>query len=1315
MNRAVLRQNLPTLLAACAIGGLTIALYAGINLGSMYAYGDLRPFSWYPARDPGAYFRAWQLSGLGNTEQLPPSELLISTIEIVLPFPVALQHVMFLAELPMATISMFLLSRKLFSSWSARASAALFYGINPLTLQEFAGGSMGLLWVYVCLPLIAGCMIAAVRSNRFRDIARLAVVCAVASLFYPHAAAFVFGPVLVGTLLFHLPDVSLLQRARRIVSSAALGLGLYVLLLAPSFVDLIAGYGKIAPTLPSLVMGDVTTTYANSEPWNAFRLLAVAWPGTALNSNGYIAPTLWGAMSSILPGISFIAPLLVPTRTRANPVFAAAIALGIAVVAFDVAVLAGLLNPAFQAVPILLEYRSPVKLNYVLSFSLCLLLGFVLSDLRPRWLRRSVSFGVGGAGSSRRMVREALAFSVVFLITATVATPFYGGMSLVDSDGHRGYTVSQEFIQAHLWLNAQRSSPYDFRTLWIPLDYPTFLQYQGLEKFVFDVPLGADLRGGAFRAIDFIAGTFNAICARDRSFLLNLSLASVRFIIVLQNNTQYPGCTVDDGLLLTNANFLNGFLGGLQGLSVAAVTERYRIYENREFSPPLAVYDRLVAVDYASRDARTLSSAPNLLRNPLFSDRLDSWTVWWASESDVVAGCFSGYNCVRVQSSHEGSSLIKQRFEVREGMNYEVQLWWTLKDTIDASAIFFWYDNATAQESQRIGMTILAGPLNGTRDWEQLVRVATAPPGAIAADLAIIASTNITAALKPSVSLALPVVRPVFVNPGGVPDGGQTLAAVGNIPSFSLKQDLVLDSALLPASIWKSATNVVFNGLPQPTGEFGSWLSIIEPERAAYDVDGNWTMGSDPGSARLLDSNGTIGLDLQSPGALTLSVGLLVSHPSSPPDVTLEIGGSPIPLLRYPIPTSDTSWLVGNVTLSRPGNQHAVLRASSPNLTFVQLLFGPDSQVVRAVTGRPLHAMSAGETVWSFSPEAGYRVQIADPDAIAVRISQAFSGEWVGRVGSGSLPHFTDGVFNVFFLNGSFGSPFVVTIRYDSDGLRQLSFAAQFVAWLLLLLALLVPAGVFYSVGMRLLPPASEDDRWVRLNRDKLGALLRQELRPTPGRPILDVGCGPGAYLSRISDTMGQSCTVIGVDVSWDSLKEAHIGWPGGQLVRADAARLPFRDGVFGAVLAKDLLHHSDEPEEVVREVGRVVSPGGPCVVVEANAAHPFQRVLAKYGNHRHMTHDRLRDIVGSRLNIERVIEAEANPIFYYVRLGQSPMLFLWDLTWAVFQVLGRVLHPLVDFAMKVQARIEVDRAWRGRKAFNIVVAERKVGEDNPR
>jgi len=34
---------------------------------------------------------------------------------------------------------------------------------------------------------------------------------------------------------------------------------------------------------------------------------------------------------------------------------------------------------------------------------------------------------------------------------------------------------------------------------------------------------------------------------------------------------------------------------------------------------------------------------------------------------------------------------------------------------------------------------------------------------------------------------------------------------------------------------------------------------------------------------------------------------------------------------------------------------------------------------------------------------------------------------------------------------------------------------------------------------------------------------------------------------------------------------------------------------------------------------------------------------------------------------------------------------------------------------MKVQARIEVDRAWRGRKAFNIVVAERKVGEDNPR
>src|SRR5438552_13160153 len=350
MNRAFLRQNLPTLLAACAIGGLTIALYAGINLGSMYAYGDLRPFSWYPARDPGAYFRAWQLSGLGNTEQLPPSEILISTIEIVLPFPVALQHVMFLAELPMATISMFLLSRKLFSSWSARASAALFYAINPFTLQECAGGSMGLLWVYVCLPLIAGCMIAAVRSNRFRDIARLAVVCAVASLFYPHAAAFVFGPVLVGTLLFHLPDISLLQRARRILSSAALGLGLYVLLLAPSFVDLIAGYGKIAPTLPSLVMGDVTTTYANSEPWNAFRLLAVAWPGTALNSNGYITPTLWGAMSSILPGISSIPRFLAQQGPGPTPSFAAPLPPGTPVVPSVLAVLAGWWIPPFQPV-----------------------------------------------------------------------------------------------------------------------------------------------------------------------------------------------------------------------------------------------------------------------------------------------------------------------------------------------------------------------------------------------------------------------------------------------------------------------------------------------------------------------------------------------------------------------------------------------------------------------------------------------------------------------------------------------------------------------------------------------------------------------------------------------------------------------------------------------------------------------------------------------------------------------------------------------------------------------------------------------------
>ena len=94
----------------------------------------------------------------------------------------------------------------------------------------------------------------------------------------------------------------------------------------------------------------------------------------------------------------------------------------------------------------------------------------------------------------------------------------------------------------------------------------------------------------------------------------------------------------------------------------------------------------------------------------------------------------------------------------------------------------------------------------------------------------------------------------------------------------------------------------------------------------------------------------------------------------------------------------------------------------------------------------------------------------------------------------------------------------------------------------------------------------------------------------------LEVGCGTGIHAARIR-ALGR--TPAGVDVSAGMLRHARARLP---VVRADAARLPVRDGSVPAVAA--VMVHTDMPRypEVVAEAARVLRPGGVFVHV---GVHP--------------------------------------------------------------------------------------------------------------
>lgn len=82
---------------------------------------------------------------------------------------------------------------------------------------------------------------------------------------------------------------------------------------------------------------------------------------------------------------------------------------------------------------------------------------------------------------------------------------------------------------------------------------------------------------------------------------------------------------------------------------------------------------------------------------------------------------------------------------------------------------------------------------------------------------------------------------------------------------------------------------------------------------------------------------------------------------------------------------------------------------------------------------------------------------------------------------------------------------------------------------------------------------------------------------------VLDVGCGIG-FVS----TLYPSFDIVGIDISDGMLKNNPHKW-----IKAPAEAIPFPDNHFDMVVCRSLLHHLDDPRLGLKEMVRVLKPGG--------------------------------------------------------------------------------------------------------------------------
>lgn len=110
------------------------------------------------------------------------------------------------------------------------------------------------------------------------------------------------------------------------------------------------------------------------------------------------------------------------------------------------------------------------------------------------------------------------------------------------------------------------------------------------------------------------------------------------------------------------------------------------------------------------------------------------------------------------------------------------------------------------------------------------------------------------------------------------------------------------------------------------------------------------------------------------------------------------------------------------------------------------------------------------------------------------------------------------------------------------------------------------------------------------MNGLKLRYLL-EDMAGVRGR-VLDVGCGAGSVAKAVKCER-PDLDVLGCDVSQSALAVAGSPAGGVDFRLATAERLPFGDGELDFVWIFDVLEHVVDPEVVLREVARVLKPGG--------------------------------------------------------------------------------------------------------------------------
>jgi len=130
-------------------------------------------------------------------------------------------------------------------------------------------------------------------------------------------------------------------------------------------------------------------------------------------------------------------------------------------------------------------------------------------------------------------------------------------------------------------------------------------------------------------------------------------------------------------------------------------------------------------------------------------------------------------------------------------------------------------------------------------------------------------------------------------------------------------------------------------------------------------------------------------------------------------------------------------------------------------------------------------------------------------------------------------------------------------------------------------------------------------EAWIRnvetdVNRlHVLDPVMREQAGDVQGKRVLDVGCGEGRFCRMMG---ARGAVAVGIDPTAKFIERAQERDPGGEYRVAGGEALPFEDESFDLVVGYLVLIDIADFQAAIREMARVVKPGGRILIANLNS-----------------------------------------------------------------------------------------------------------------